>query len=48
MKTYIKPEIETSTELVPDQLLAVSGMKLFEGEGDNPFDAAPPFLRPGW
>jgi len=46
MKTYLKPEIqETLFETL--QLLSVSGgdFNLYDTEGDNPFDAAPPFSR---
>ena len=49
MKPYSKPEIK-ATQLQPLHLLAASGkaFNLFDTEGDNPFDAAPPFFRPPW
>ena len=49
MKTYIKPTASTF-RLQPLQLLAASGnaFSLFDTEGDNPYDAAPPFSRTPW
>lgn len=49
MKTYIKPTVSTLL-LQPLQLLATSGnaFNLFNTEGDNPYDAAPPFFRTPW
>lgn len=49
MKPYPKPEIK-ATQLQPLHLLAASGkaFNLFDTEGDNPFDAAPPFFRSPW
>ena len=44
MKTYIKPELITSTVIQSIHLLAASNsFNLFDFEGDYPFDAAPPF-----
>jgi len=49
MHPYQKPEISEAL-LQPLHLLAASNgaFNLFDTEGDNPFDAAPPFFRSPW